>query len=270
MPGRAMRYPSAMPYEATSAARFASLPRPLFVAGCLSLVLHLVALFGWRQLAAPIAPPPPPLQVVVGQPQPAHTPSAIPQQQANRPSLPLPKSVPPPSRVHAAKPVQRNVPVITESVPRSVSAPVPVAVAPPAVFSETTAPAAGAAVSDAPGGAAAATGPSVRGAADGLAAGADPDALRAYRIELASAARRFRNYPALARSRGWEGVVEVAVVAGPVGPPLVHVARTSGHAVLDEQAIDMLTRAVARTPLPDSLRSRGIRVLLPIRFSLDE
>jgi len=110
----------------------------------------------------------------------------------------------------------------------------------------------------------------VRGAADGLAAGADPDALRAYRIELASTARRFRNYPALARSRGWEGVVEVAVVAGPVGPPVVQLVRTSGHAVLDEQAIDMLTRAVARTPLPDSLRNRGIRVLLPIRFSLDE
>jgi protein TonB len=134
---------------------------------------------------------------------------------------------------------------------------------------DATAPAAVIAVPDAPEFAATAAQP-VRGAADGLAAGADPDALRAYRIELASAARRFRNYPALARSRGWEGVVEVAIVTGPVGSPVVQLARTSGHAVLDEQAIDMLTRAVARTPLPDSLRSRGIRILLPIRFSLDE
>lgn len=268
--GRALRYASAMPHTALSAAWFAALSRPLFVAGSLSLLLHLLALFGWRQFSAPVTPPLPPLQVVVGQPQPADTPSPVPQRQASGPPLPAPKSAPPPSRAHAARNARREVLAVAEPLPRQSPASVPAVSVPPAALPDATPPPAGAAQPEAPGGAAAAGSQAARGDSDGLAAGADPDALRAYRIELASAARRFRNYPALARSRGWEGVVEVAVVAGPIGPPAVQLVRTSGHAVLDEQAIDMLTRAAARTPLPDSLRSRGFRILLPIRFSLDE
>lgn len=257
-----------MPFEAQSAARISALPRPLFVAGCLSLVIHLLVLFGWRQIAAPVAPPPPPLQVVVGQAQAVDAPKPVPQRQVSRSPLPSPKSVP--ALAHTPITTPREVIAMAESEPRPSPAPPPAVSVPSAALPTANAAAAGTVQPDAPGGGAAAGSQLARGTPDGLAAGADPDALRAYRIELASAARRFRNYPALARSRGWEGVVEVAVVAGPIGPPAVQLVRTSGHAVLDEQAIDMLTRAVTRTPLPDGLRSRGFRVLLPIRFSLDE
>ena len=37
---------------------------------------------------------------------------------------------------------------------------------------------------------------------------------------------------------------------------------------LTEQAVEMLTRAVAATPLPESLRGRSFSVPMPIRFSL--
>lgn len=100
--------------------------------------------------------------------------------------------------------------------------------------------------------------------------GVSADGLRQYRIDLAGAARRFRVYPAVARSRGWEGIVEVTVTVMPGSEPRVQLARSSGHAVLDEQALSMLTRAIAQTPLPESLRGRSFAVPLPIRFSLDE
>lgn len=104
-------------------------------------------------------------------------------------------------------------------------------------------------------------------AGDGISA----DGLRQYRIELAGAARRFRHYPAVARSRGWEGVAEVVVsVNAGVPLPSVKLQGTSGHGLLDEQAVEMLTRAVATTPLPESLRGRSFSVPMPIRFSLEE
>lgn len=97
------------------------------------------------------------------------------------------------------------------------------------------------------------------------------DGLRQYRIELASAARRFRHYPAMARSRGWEGVSEIVVSVNiGVPTPAVKLQRSSGNALLDEQAIEMLARAVAATPLPESLRNRSFTMPMPIRFSLEE
>jgi protein TonB len=57
--------------------------------------------------------------------------------------------------------------------------------------------------------------------------------------EGGSVARRFKRYPPLARERGWEGTVEVALN--------VRSGRT----------------------LPEGLRGGGFRVLLPVRFSLE-
>lgn len=96
------------------------------------------------------------------------------------------------------------------------------------------------------------------------------DGLRQYRIDLAGAARRFRSYPAIARSRGWEGEVEISITVSAAGVTAIDIHRSSGHAVLDERAIEMLGQAAARTPLPEDLRGREIVVRVPIRFSLEE
>lgn len=96
------------------------------------------------------------------------------------------------------------------------------------------------------------------------------DALRQYRISLASSARRFRHYPAAARARGLEGVAEISILVSPaLQQPAVRLGRSSGHALLDEQALAMLEQAVRATPVPEGLRSREIIVPLPIRFSLE-
>ncbi len=116
-----------------------------------------------------------------------------------------------------------------------------------------------------------ATTPAPAAAAETTRAGVSADDLRQYRMALAIAARRFMHYPPLARERGWQGRVEVAVsVSAWQRAPAVTLLRSSGHVALDEQALAMLEQAAASTLLPESLKGRDFRVLLPIEFSLDD
>ena len=228
--------------------------RLLFGALALSLLLHLLAMFGWGW-AYPVPPavPSAAMQVVVVAANVAPVPAETP-----RPTVP------------AARPTAAREPVKTRSQPPvapvlSVEKPAAVAemvsLATPAVVPATVpAAATGVAAPVAVTSAGALAGESV-----------SDDGLRQYRIELATAARRFRSYPAIARSRGWEGVAEVTVVVSAGLPaPSLRLAKSSGHAVLDEQAIEMLTRAAASTTLPESLRGKSFVVPMPIRFSLQE
>jgi protein TonB len=100
--------------------------------------------------------------------------------------------------------------------------------------------------------------------------GVSADDLHHYRLSLAISARRFKRYPALARERGWEGTVELALNVNALVPdPEVVLVRSSGRDVLDEQALEMMTQAARVTSLPQSLKGRDFRVLLPVKFSLE-
>jgi TonB family protein len=46
------------------------------------------------------------------------------------------------------------------------------------------------------------------------------------------------------------------------------VSRSSGHGSLDQQAVEMLRKAAALTPLPPALRSREFTVEVPVLFEL--
>lgn len=107
-------------------------------------------------------------------------------------------------------------------------------------------------------------------APDAAREGVSADDLRQYRLSLAISARRFKRYPLLARERGWEGTAEVALDVNPLLPvPKVVLVRSSGRGVLDDQALEMMTQAARVTSLPESLKGRDFRVLLPVKFSLD-
>ena len=104
-------------------------------------------------------------------------------------------------------------------------------------------------------------------ASDGISANDVSD----LRVSVITATRRFKNYPRLAKERGWEGTVEVALVYSAHLPyPDVSVARSSGRTILDEQALDMVGRAARATALPAGLRVRDFRVSLPVKFSLED
>lgn len=95
--------------------------------------------------------------------------------------------------------------------------------------------------------------------------------LRQYRLALAGEARRFRRYPDVARDEGITGTAEVRVTVTAAGAARhAELARSSGHAVLDAAALDMLRQATARALLPESLRGQDFAVLLPVVFEVDE
>jgi protein TonB len=105
----------------------------------------------------------------------------------------------------------------------------------------------------------------------GETASFDADGIRAYRIVLAREAKAHRRYPPLARERGWTGTAEVSVDVSREGRARhILLARSSGHEVLDREAVNMMSRAAASAALPDSLRGREFAVRLPVVFDFSE
>jgi protein TonB len=109
------------------------------------------------------------------------------------------------------------------------------------------------------------------GAPDTTRDGVEADALHRYRLALGAEARKARRYPEVSRTRGQEGVAEVYVVlARGGGQPVVQPGKSSGISALDEGALIMARAAVERTPVPQELQGRNLRIPLRIRFSLDD
>lgn len=99
----------------------------------------------------------------------------------------------------------------------------------------------------------------------------DADSLRSYRIALALNARRFRVYPEQAIARRESGTVELRVqMQAGAGAGRVELLRSSGHAALDRQAEQMLSRAIYATVLPEPLRGRSFAFDMPVEYSLPD
>src|ERR1035437_783867 len=72
---------------------------------------------------------------------------------------------------------------------------------------------------------------------------ADKGTLEQYRMALIVATRRYKRYPAIAMEKGWQGKVEVHIVIGANGMiASASIKTSSGHDILDNQALDMLKK----------------------------
>jgi protein TonB len=97
----------------------------------------------------------------------------------------------------------------------------------------------------------------------------DLGSLAQFRLALIGSAKRHRLYPEHAIERGWQGRVTVRLAFGADGAlAAALVSRSSGHGPLDRQAVEMLRKAAALTPLPPALRSREFAVEVPVLFEL--
>ena len=97
------------------------------------------------------------------------------------------------------------------------------------------------------------------------------DELRDYRLNLSREARRYKRYPAFARQQGMEGVAVIVVIGRAGGAvPQVSLNRSSGHEVLDRQAIDMLGLAVRAASVPGTLSGHDFSLEMPVHFSLED
>lgn len=167
---------------------------------------------------------------------------------------PTPKTTPrpKPKRTAQPKPISETTPATPQSAAAGAS------VAPAGAPSASPAPSPGARASLTP-----------LHASASSAAVIDEDLLARYRLQLISAARRYKRYPRAALDNQWEGAAEVAMVIGDNGRIReVTISKSSGHEVLDRQAIDMFRKAKPLVPIPTGLRGREFRVTLKAIYSL--
>ena len=79
-----------------------------------------------------------------------------------------------------------------------------------------------------------------------------------------------RHYPPQARAKHEEGIVLVGFAIDRSGHVLTpSLARTSGHSLLDQEALAMLKRVGALPPPPSSLPQDPVFLTLPVMFCLN-
>jgi protein TonB len=98
---------------------------------------------------------------------------------------------------------------------------------------------------------------------------ADAAAIARYRQQLIGVAVRYKRYPPRAVERGWEGDVVVRIAVAPGGEMAFQVQSSSGHDLLDAQALEMFRLAAPQVPLPAGLRGQafGIEVRAVYRLT---
>jgi protein TonB len=95
------------------------------------------------------------------------------------------------------------------------------------------------------------------------------DLLDRYGKHLAQIVAGGQHYPRIAQMRGWQGTVEIEITVTPPGrADRITIQRSSGHQVLDDEALDMVKRALPLPQPPTLLRDHRFTVVVPIVFRL--
>ena len=101
-----------------------------------------------------------------------------------------------------------------------------------------------------------------------------PDAaaiLAGFRRQLLAVAVRYKRYPRIALDNGWSGDVAVRIEVDANGAvSSIKVKTSSGHEVLDEQALEMFRKAAAEVPVPAALRGKAFPVELRAVYNLQD
>lgn len=261
------------PWQRERAFEFCGVPLQAIV---LSLILHALVLTGLApQFSAMpnIVPAAPVLQGVLlpvfpAQPPLPEHPAPVPQ--LVRPAVsPVVPSVVPPVPVLSSR-VRQPAAAIMQAAPVTPAmAALPAAVQAPALVGSAGSNASGDSVPHATSGLATAATAALAQESD--ARGPDSAGLRQFRMSLAGEARRFRRYPEAARRAGLSGMAEIRITVEVGGlQRRADLGRSSGHALLDAAALEMLQQAATYAMLPESLRNRSFTVLLPVVFEVDE
>jgi protein TonB len=175
------------------------------------------------------------------------------------PPVPPPVAPPPPPRPEPVAPPTPPVPdAPVESIPAPVpAAPVLVAIAssPRPVVAPTSVPATPAATTTA-----------ISTPGDSAQARRERDE---YIRALMAALLQHRSYPPEARRQRARGVVQLRFTVGRDGHVLAsNVARSAGHAVLDEAALAVLAAADPLPAIPPSLGRDTLTVTVPVEYAL--
>ena len=96
-----------------------------------------------------------------------------------------------------------------------------------------------------------------------------PVALVRWQSALAAHLERFKRYPTAARARHEQGVVRVAFTIDHEGH-LLHseIVQSSGSPPLDQETLDMLSRAQPMPKPPGNTPDSALSFIVPIRFNI--
>ena len=232
-----------------------------------SLVFHGVLLFGLtlnrESQRAPALPGPIVARLV--------EPKASPATAAPQPEPPKPRAQePPPPPVVKPAPAPKPSPIAKAEPKIPPDRPAPVAPAPAAPAIEETPP------PDAPASPAAVPGAVARADPQPTSPlpsseGIDALSIKQYSIEVAGLARKFKVYPRVARDNNWEGkvVIRVAVKANGINATY-SVLVSSGHEVLDRQALETITKGRSRAQIPPALQGKEFFFDIPVFYEMKE
>ncbi len=190
------------------------------------------------------------------EPEPEPTPEPVQQ------PIPEPKPKPEPEPRPAPKPVPTEQP---QPEPNKV-APTP---SPEVV--DTTADIQGQSeqVTDTPAEQSSTAGANTQGQEQIVDTGGDPAAEANYYAQLSRYLAQHKRYPMAARRQRREGVAEVEFTINRQGQVLnARIVRSSGHAMLDQEVLEMLTRAAPMPSFPSSINQNQLVITLPVSFSL--
>lgn len=217
-----------------------------------SILLHallLLALPSLRELAAQLPAAPRPLVARLVQATPPPAPVADvrkPPAPEPRPALPRPIAKPAavaPAPTPAPQPPR---PVTSEPAPPAPAAPITPAAPGPVARIEPQ--------------------PAVT-----ALAGPDPGVRDRYRLQIVTAAARFKRYPRSAIDNNWEGEVVVRMTIGADGRiAALGIKSSSGHEILDRQALEMFRIAKPFVLLPPELAGKEFELELRAIYSLKD
>lgn len=91
-----------------------------------------------------------------------------------------------------------------------------------------------------------------------------------YGSLLARAFARHKQYPRLAQMRGWQGTARVRLEIAADGSVVsTAISESSGHDILDRQALEMVKKATPLPQPPEQLRNQAFTVIVPVVFRLE-
>lgn len=244
----------------------------MYGALAISLVMHLALMraLPWLETVRakpPITimaellqpPPPPPAQSPL---KPPVEPKPISQPETVKPTQPMPKPQVAAQPVLAAKQAAQDH--ADYSVPDT---PQP-AIAP----SEPTAPAApvveeSASSAPAPVTTAASNNPA---SSSSTSTWDDSDVWDEYGRDLQRLCERYKQYPEIARRRGWQGAGKVIVRFSAEGKNTsIAIEKSTGQKSLDEQALEMVRKSLNDLPVPPKFKGKEFKLTIPIDFKLE-
>jgi TonB family protein len=89
----------------------------------------------------------------------------------------------------------------------------------------------------------------------------------AWQTELVAHIEQFKRYPSQARAEGEQGIIKVAFTIDHEGQLLTsRIVESSGSAELDQETLDMLTRAQPMPKPPRETKNSELSFVVPVRF----